>query len=99
MNPAVVFGMAGVFALLGSGFLFLGMRNLSAARASRLWPSTSGKVTSSQLMIGGPQSSRWYRAQVAYTFAVNGQSYMGEKVFFGDSRFRSRGKPESVVER
>jgi hypothetical protein len=99
MNPALVLGMAAAFALLGGGFLFLGMRSLSAARASRLWPSTPGKVTSSQLMIGGSRSSRWYKAQVAYTFAVNGQSYTGEKVFFGDSRFRSRGKPESVVDR
>ena len=99
MDPAVVLGVAGVLALLGGGFLFLGMRSLNAARASRLWPSTSGKVTSSQLMAGGTRSRPWYKAQVAYMFSVNGQSYTSEKLFFGDSRSNSSGKQQALVDR
>ncbi|HVF72946.1 MAG TPA: DUF3592 domain-containing protein [Chthoniobacterales bacterium] len=99
MDPAVVLGVTGVFALVGGLFLFLGLRSLSAARASQLWPSTPGKITSSQLMAGGTRSKPWYKPQVTYTFAVNGQAYTGENVFFGNARSNSSGKPQAVVDR
>lgn len=99
MDPAVVLVVAGVFGLVGGGFLFLAMRTLSAARASGLWPSTPGKVTSSQLMVGGGRSKRWYKAQVVYLFSVNGRDYTSERVFFGDSRSNRSGKQQAVVDR
>jgi hypothetical protein len=99
MDPAVVLVVAGVLAMVGGAFLFLGMRSVKAARASALWPSVPGKVTSSQLMTGGTRSKPWYNAQVTYIFAVNGQSFTGEKVFFGNSRSNFPGKPQAVVDR
>ena len=99
MDAAVVLALSGIMGLLGAVFLFLGMRSVNAARASRAWPSVRGKVTSSQLMRGGSRSRPFYSAHVAYTFDVNGQSYSGDKVSFGNPRSNSSGKQQAIVDR
>lgn len=99
MDAAVVFGLVGLFLLLGGGMLFLGLRGMRAARASHGWPSEPGTVISSELITSGGRKSRWYHAQVTYTFVVNGQSYTGDKVVFGDPRSSSMAKQQRAVDR
>ncbi len=95
----LVFGVTAFLMLLGGGLLFLGIRAKRTAGASRAWPSAQGTIVSSQLLASGRGKSRWYKAQVSYTFAANGQSYTGERVMFGDARSSSMAKEQGVVDR
>ncbi len=99
MDPVLVFGVTGLFLLLGGGLLFVGVRSMRAARASRAWPATQGTIVSSELFTSGRGKSRWYKAQISYTFTVSGQSYTGQRVFFGDSRSSNMGREQKVVDR
>jgi hypothetical protein len=89
MDPVLVVVVTAVMALFGGGLLFIGIRSRRAAQASRAWPSTQGTVASSQVITSGSSRSRWYKAQVTYTFTVDGQNYTSDKVFFGDARSSS----------
>ena len=99
MDPVLVVVVNAVLALFGGGLLFIGIRSRRAAQASRAWSSTQGTVDSSQVITSGSNRSRWYKAQVTYTFTVNGQSYTSDKVFFGDARSSSMAKEQRVVDR
>lgn len=99
MDPALVLGLVAMFVLLGGGLLFVGIRSMRAASASRAWSSAQGTITSSQLMTGGQRNSRWYKPQITYTYTANGQTYTGEKVFFGDARSSSMAKEQKMVDR
>ena len=95
----LVFGVTALFMLLGGGLLFIGIRAKRTAAASRAWPSAQGTIASSQLLAVGRGKSRWYKAQVTYTFAANGHAYTGERVMFGDARSSSMAKEQRVVDR
>ena len=99
MDPGLVLVVSAVLALVGGGLLFIGIRSKRAAQASRAWSSTQGTVDSSQVIASGSQRSKWYKAQVTYTFKVNGQSYTSDKVFFGDARSSSMPKEQRVADR
>ena len=99
MDPVLVVVVTAVMALFGGGLLFIGIRSRRAAQASRAWPSTQGTVASSQVITSGSSRSRWYKAQVTYTFTVDGQNYTSDKVFFGDARSSSMAKEQRVVDR
>ena len=97
MDPVLVLGVSALLMLLGGGLLFMGISAKRTAGASRAWPSAPGTIISSQVLAGGGGKSRWYKAQVTYTFAANGQTYTGERVMFGDARSSSMAKEERVV--
>ena len=99
MDPGLVLVVTAGLALLGGGLLFIGIRSKRAAQASRAWSSTQGTVDSSQVITSGSQRSQWFKAQVTYTFTVNGQRYTSDKVFFGDARSSSRPKEQRVADR
>ena len=99
MDPVVVFLAGGALAALGGVFVFSGVRNMRRASQSMKWPSVPGTITSSQLVTGGTIRSRWYKAHVTYTFSVNGQTYTGDKVVFGDARSGNQPQEQAVVSR
>jgi hypothetical protein len=98
--------MAGVFAL---GFVFLsaglalgyyGARTLVFAFSSSRWPGTEGLVTKSELAeYAGTRSSRSYRADIAYTYTVNGTRHTGGRVRLGSTRTSHASDAEAIQDK
>ena len=81
---------AGVFAVLFP--LVSWMR----ARASRSWPSISGRITESTLDVESRMDkSDSYMPRVRYEYAVKGQSYESSQLNFWGSIGGNRGRPPS----
>ena len=81
------------FLLAGMANLAFGVRNVYSARVSSSWPRTTGTIVSSEVerstsrSSGGKHGSRTstaYHARVTYSYAVDGVSWEGRNVAFGD---------------
>lgn len=81
MIVAVMLGLA--LSALGVG-LWLVQRTRAMGKASLGWSSAPGTIKSSDVVSyrtkGGPQ----FKAQVTYGYAVNGRSYSGDQIRFGN---------------
>lgn len=83
--PAVLCVMRIVFmtamSLVGPGMVFFGLRQRSRARESARWPRVSGTVTKAALRKDGEGTV--VDVAVEYDYAVNGVSYVGNRLRFG----------------
>lgn len=71
------------FLLIWPTLLFL---DFIEAQKSEDWPSVAGVITSSRVrnMCHSSRSNSYYRADVRYYFIVNGITYYGNQIGFGD---------------
>jgi hypothetical protein len=70
---AIVFGLAGAFAL------FMARRTQKLGAASLTWPTTPGRIVSSELKQSPKLGAR---PVIAYTYAVASQAYTGTTASF-----------------
>ncbi len=86
----LIVGMS-IFLLIGGGILFLGIRNVSRAIASRHWPQTPGVVAqssgSSEHVRDSDRrgSSTMYSADIRFQYQVAGREYSTSILHFGQT--------------
>ncbi len=97
--------ISGIFMLVGVVLIAIGILNLSKARASAGWPSTTGKVTSSQVRVDTStdnegSTSTSYVPAIQYEYAVNKTQYTSSRrtVGSGQMGYGSRNRANAIVE-
>jgi hypothetical protein len=85
-------------------FGFIHFRAVAKAKASETWPTTPGKVLSSQVIEeesrdreGG--SSTWYNPVVTYSYSAGGETLKSSRIRFANMRESSRKKAEAIAGR
>lgn len=107
MSPGMMFFMSRVFPLIfvvvGASVAFFGIRGLIRAKASVDWPSAQGKVIESsverQRSSGSNGSSTTYHAEILYEFTIDGTTFNGERVAYGDYGSSSPSHARRIVNR
>jgi hypothetical protein len=81
---------AGVFMIIGFCIAFFGFKDVQKAQVSSSWPLVSGVITKSQIKESrGSRGGSTYRPDIAYTFALNGETFTGNVIAFGGSGISS----------
>jgi hypothetical protein len=81
------------------------LRRAVLGQASTSWPSVSGKIVNSELVVGGDSDdTNRYSASIRYVYEVRGARHMGDRVLFYyrwrfEGRTNDRGSVEAVVRR
>jgi hypothetical protein len=85
-----------------AGFAFVHVRAVGKARASETWPTTIGKVVSSEVLVEenrDGEGSTWYNPVVAYSYSVAGRAFEGSRIRFANMRRGSRRKADEIAGR
>jgi hypothetical protein len=83
-----------------AGFAFIHFRAAGKAKASETWPTTIGKILSSEVLVEESrdgEGSTWYNPVVAYSYSAGGRSLEGSRIRFANMRRGSRKKAEAVL--
>jgi len=92
-----------IFVVVGATVAFFGIRGLVRAKASTDWPSTGGKVVESSVERHSSSRSRGggttYHAEIGYEFSVDGTTYNGDRVAYGDYGSSSPSHARRIVNR
>lgn len=101
-TSAMIFGAVAV--LVGGYFGYKGARQLQYARASNSWPTVQGTVLSSRVESHRKTSGRKhrhrktvYRADVRYSYTVDGNPFTSNVVWFGQGESSSRSRAAEIV--
>ena len=86
-----------LFLAFGAVGLWRGWRDLGRALVSTTWPHAEGEIVGSDVHVDGQHEDgeAQLRTIIRYRYDVGGQTYHGERVFFGDDlalRFAGPGK-------
>ena len=92
MSPGLRFFFSRIFPLIfvavGAAVALAGLRGLERARASVKWPTAPGKVVASSVARRASSGSKGttvtYHAEILYEYSVNGTTYDGNRVAYGD---------------
>ncbi|MBN2307490.1 MAG: DUF3592 domain-containing protein [Candidatus Hydrogenedentes bacterium] len=79
-------GVIAVFFILGLAGAGLGGGSFYRGLVSGAWPTAPGTITRSDVETagtGGRHGVTAYRARVEYAYEVGGESYTGDRLFFG----------------
>jgi len=83
-------------------FAFIHFRAVGKAKASETWPTSPGRIVSSQVIVeedsdrdGG--TTTWYNPAVRYSYSVAGQALEGSRIRFANMRKSSRAKAEAIL--
>jgi hypothetical protein len=94
------------FLLVGLVVLGWGLRNLTKAAQSDDWPTAEGQIVSSEVRTSRNSSSGKngssgpsYRADISYRYSVNGASYTGDRVAYGDYGSGNPSHAREIVDR
>jgi hypothetical protein len=97
---AVVVVAIGLILLrIGVAMLWLVFCELRRARATRTWPSVSGRVLESTVEEVTDSEGSAYRPRVAYAYSVAGEEYSSECVSVGQGTTASRRRAEQTTQR
>lgn len=107
MSPGMKFFFSRIFPLIfivvGASVAFFGIRGFIRAKASVGWPSTQGKVLESsverQRSSGSNGSSTTYHAEILYEFTVEGTTFNGDRVAYGDYGSSNSSHARRIVNR
>ncbi len=92
----VVFGL--LFMAVGIGVTIWAAVTLRRASASTDWPTTEGKVISSEVESHkGGEGGTTYGAEVLYEYSVSRTTHSGNKVSFGDYSSSNPGHAREIV--
>lgn len=75
----------GLFLAIGVGILGFGLRSLHLSRQAEQWPTTPGKIVSSDFQVNTGDDSTTYSTKLSYSYNVMGRDYTGKKIAFGYS--------------
>ena len=94
------------FILLGlawaGGFAFAHFRAAGKAKAAESWPSTLGRVISSEVRVEEGRdrdgdTTTWYNPVVTYSYSAGGRQLQGTRLRFGNPRSASRKKADAAI--
>lgn len=93
-----------IFIVIGIGVAFFGIRGLVRANASVDWPACLGEVTASSVERRSSAESKTrksttYHARIRYAYDVDGSTFSGSRVAYGDYGAGNRSHAERIVER
>ena len=94
-----------IFVVIGAALSFFGFRNLIHAKASLEWPVAEGMVVMSSVerhvSRDGNSSHKnvTYHAEVLYEYVVDGITFNGNRVSYGDYGSSSPGHARQIVNR
>lgn len=99
---AVIFW--GAFLSGGIFGLHTGIKAASLAKASRSWPSSQGRILSSEIGKRRSQGKKHgrrtiYSAKIEYEYYVNGITYISKRVSFGDYGSSNPAHARSIIAR
>lgn len=57
--------------------------------AARGWSTVSGQITQSEIEVSRGRFDKFYTPRVSYEYRVNGVTYSGSRLVFGDASFTS----------
>lgn len=87
-----------IFVAVGFVITVFGFRSVIRARESESWPSVPGVITSSSVEYRSSSgNSSTYEADIAYEYEVEGISYYGNRVAYGDYSSSARSHAQSIV--
>jgi hypothetical protein len=89
----------GLFFVIGSVLLFLGLRNVYLANESRHWLKTEGTILSSTVRHDSTRKSGNFRAEVTYAYTAEGASFTGDRVSFGSFGTSGVAHADAIVAR
>lgn len=104
-SPKMLIVIGLIFAAVGVGVLIWGVMTVGNAYASESWPTTTGEIVESRVdrrrSSGGSNrsSSTTYHAEIGYTYTVDGTTYDGDRVNFGEYGSSNSSHARSVVRR
>lgn len=75
----------------------MGINTIDKAKSSVNWPISTGVITDSFIVTSHKDGSTLYRAQVLYSYMVNGQEYTSDKMSFITSSSGSRNSAEKQL--
>ena len=94
-----------IFIVAGATTAYFGVRGLIRARASVDWPTAEGKVVESSLEThrsedsDSDSTSTTYHAEILYEFSVEGTTFNGNRVAYGDYGSSNPSHARRVVNR
>ena len=98
-----------LFAVVGAGFLYLGYYLYKKSQAQKSWPSTEGKVITSEVIVSMVRShrtgttpgyrKRHYKPFVVFEYTVNGKKYTSDKVSLSKYHSGLKLYAEEVIEK
>lgn len=68
------------FFVPGIIIVFFGLRSYQESRASAEWPSVEGEIRSSEVVRSSTSDGTSFRAEVTYTYRVDGQNFTGDRI-------------------
>ncbi len=75
-----------------------GIWTIVKAKKSADWPSVKGTLISSSIRSNiKTASSDSYEAKILYSYTVNGKTYTGKRVCYGDFGIRTRSRAEKII--
>jgi hypothetical protein len=89
--------------IIGAIALFLGGRNLWRAAASPAWPSVRGVIEESKVESRASTTSEeganptTYQARIRFRYTVNGRTFTGTRVAYGDHGSSDISQAQAVV--
>ena len=103
MSPRMKFFFSRIFPLIfvvvGAIVLFFGVRGLIRANASVDWPTAQGKVIACSVESSSDDDGTTYHAEILYEFSVDGTTFNGNRVAYGDYGSSSPSHARSIVNR
>jgi hypothetical protein len=77
-------GISSSVFLVGLVLIFFGLRDILKAQKSMDWQPITGVIVSSDLGVEDDgDGNTLYRANIHYTYSLEGQEFQGDRVFFG----------------
>jgi len=87
--------------LAGLGTIYVGRKNQRLALASASWPQTTGTITALNIAeierTANNNEYMVFRPEVTYAYAVEGRTYTGDRIAFGDQTKGSRNDAQKLL--
>ena len=96
-----------VFVMVGIAVLFWGYGSFQKSQEAKSWPTTKGKIISSEIHSYWSHSGTgrkrhmkmMYGAKVQYKYSADGKTYLSDRISFGEFDSSSRKDAQKVVDK
>lgn len=87
-----------LFLAVGLAILGFGLRSLSLSKQAEEWPTTQGRIVSSDFITNTDDDGATYQTKLKYDYNVAGRDYTGDKIAFGYSASSGRAFHREIYE-
>lgn len=95
-DPMIIFVVLIIF---GSILAPIGIYRYNLGKASKSWPSTSGKITYSRVESRTGNNHQEYRPSVKYTYNLDSNSYTGKQITSSDVYQRNLSAAKDILKK